>query len=1700
MKRAGIILSSIFVFSLFYSTVFGASTLYDVYTGFNTENSIGAGEDGVIGSFYVIDRVTVGGGSKISQFDLDATNATIGSSMIPNDDIAEVSVWIDINQNGSLERDSDSLLGQADDYFGSDGFSVSIPLSGDDQVSLENGETKWFIVVVTMNEVPDGSIGEGSTIDVQVTLTDNASTPAQNIINVAGIEWIDDILDFTATHLKFIDSGYNDLTGGVGHNMVKEGVLLCAVDDWGNVDSDFTEKVQFLLYTYSTLEQIISNFTATANTTDDNITWGSSWASSPVMTAGVLAADPDGAEGKVCNINYNPVTGINSTLVLVARSRDRELEGSVTISNYAVFPSLSGNGLETRRGIEIYDVNHDGHIDFATIFFNAPVQVAGSLAAADFIIGSGYGFETNIFPLGGDSTIYDWQIGFDAGGKGIRNPGLYGITLRISQKDEYDTDMKPDITYAGMSAIQDFHGGIVPSFTSSDAVEVDKAKPFLVKAATKDNGAINGTQYNGIIDNIVLTFSERVRNVSTGSDTTNTGLVVQSTSGVTFTGNVSIDSSGEIVTLGITETAPNTGLLPVIRVNQAPVVSITDCAFAATGASSYNSCYPDKTNTGTESLFSCRDESPMVVYSVQTLDHTMDGRLDNIRVTFSEDTFVSGYEGVGFYTSHAMFSSGTNYNGIYTVDGVLQQSSKVYDFSIIPVGLDNVFDSEALPYFSYDPSIGNIKDVAGNELSEYGYVALVSPNAHDGAYPVVVSIKTGDAYTDTAYTGSSSFDAEGANGRIDNLTITFSEKVQSAEGAQFGMSALDHTISQFEFVHSLGSTVLSKNTTSAVIGAPIWTDIEQDGDTNTVLHIPFEEIPFGTTGMVNNGDTGNIVNVIYDPAVINYGICDYSNRMNPLQGFNVDSIDGAAPFIVKGICNGWGENGFANILTYDIDEATHGNTTDVDNGNGYIDGFVLKFTENTTIDIQDGEVFTTSLDGDGELDFDSSQITINNNSTDTITIIGVPNETGPSDTGQTPLLSFKSSAADIRDASGNKMDSFSDFPSYDGAPPVITQVYPGVIDTELIITFSENVWGHYEGGQRKDIDSLFYASSVVFGYQNNNDPGASYFTAAFVKEGETGNKIVATVNESLSEEDISGDLVWVRKNYLFDDANANEPGCSDNQVEYSLVGTGIMVGIFDEIVSPDIFNLLVSTDTDNIPLRFGFDSDATDGIDALLGESELPPKPPAGVFDSRFTGLELGNGTWSDIRNSAETSHEYIIEIQRASGEDVTLTWDSFASRDEIFLLKDTITGTLINVNMKDVIQYTITNPAITQLKIEHHSGEWEMYYTAGWDMVSLGLDIEDKTLSSLFPSAISLYEFDNEYQQVTELEIGKGYWLNLSSGITKTLYGAVIDNLTLDLPEKWSMIGNITQQIAVSDIVQNPADNIISIYGYDNGQYVAVYPGGSEILEQGKGYWINLGVSGTIDIPSDLGAGKVLVANRAGSEFLQDCIEIPLTVTSSLGQKTVAFYVSDEPTKAGTTNRTFEMPPVPPFGSFDVRIADDNTNGMGNLVISSDEDFETIIDIMVPESNTTTVVSWVNNGLPLDTYFISDGVRTVDMASVDRIDITDSGSHLAFIQKINVQTREPIAYSLAANYPNPFNPETTITYSIELAGLTQLSIYNVLGQEIRNLVYESKQPGIYTARWDGTDMFGNTVSGGIYLYRLKVNDFVETKKMLLMK
>ena len=98
------------------------------------------------------------------------------------------------------------------------------------------------------------------------------------------------------------------------------------------------------------------------------------------------------------------------------------------------------------------------------------------------------------------------------------------------------------------------------------------------------------------------------------------------------------------------------------------------------------------------------------------------------------------------------------------------------------------------------------------------------------------------------------------------------------------------------------------------------------------------------------------------------------------------------------------------------------------------------------------------------------------------------------------------------------------------------------------------------------------------------------------------------------------------------------------------------------------------------------------------------------------------------------------------------------------------------------------------------------------------------------------------------------------------------------------------------------------------------------------------------------------------------------------------------------------------------------------------------------------------------------------------------------------IMMESPTEFVLSQNYPNPFNPRTTIHFQIPEAAYVKLKIYNAAGQEIRSLLDGAYKAGYHSITWDSKDNLGQFVSSGLYIYKMKAGEFIDVKKMQILK
>ncbi len=186
---------------------------------------------------------------------------------------------------------------------------------------------------------------------------------------------------------------------------------------------------------------------------------------------------------------------------------------------------------------------------------------------------------------------------------------------------------------------------------------------------------------------------------------------------------------------------------------------------------------------------------------------------------------------------------------------------------------------------------------------------------------------------------------------------------------------------------------------------------------------------------------------------------------------------------------------------------------------------------------------------------------------------------------------------------------------------------------------------------------------------------------------------------------------------------------------------------------------------------------------------------------------------------------------------------------------------------------------------------------------------------------------------------------------------------------------------------------------------------------------------------------------------------------------------------------------------------------GLGKIVPTTSADGATIREFVVGQPVEAFALPAGTGGTEPLTYSLSPALPTgvsfdpitrtisgtpqAEGAPVYTYTVTDAtGASAAML----LQTR-PAAFALTSNYPNPFNPATTIQYALPQAANVQLTVYNVVGQPVRTLVAEHQSAGRYLVGWDATDDSGHSLSSGLYFYCLQAGDeFHAVKKMLLLK
>ena len=153
-------------------------------------------------------------------------------------------------------------------------------------------------------------------------------------------------------------------------------------------------------------------------------------------------------------------------------------------------------------------------------------------------------------------------------------------------------------------------------------------------------------------------------------------------------------------------------------------------------------------------------------------------------------------------------------------------------------------------------------------------------------------------------------------------------------------------------------------------------------------------------------------------------------------------------------------------------------------------------------------------------------------------------------------------------------------------------------------------------------------------------------------------------------------------------------------------------------------------------------------------------------------------------------------------------------------------------------------------------------------------------------------------------------------------------------------------------------------------------------------------------------------------------------------------------------------------------------------------------IGLFMPDS--TTVVDNITYGSQSDDD-VAYGRYPDSSATWQLMDPTPGATNTQELS-LNDNIVIPSRYTLHQNYPNPFNPVTTLRYDLPENGLVNITIYDMLGRQVKTLINQTQDAGYRSIIWNATNDYDKPVSAGIYLYQIQAGEYISTKKMVLLK
>ncbi len=172
----------------------------------------------------------------------------------------------------------------------------------------------------------------------------------------------------------------------------------------------------------------------------------------------------------------------------------------------------------------------------------------------------------------------------------------------------------------------------------------------------------------------------------------------------------------------------------------------------------------------------------------------------------------------------------------------------------------------------------------------------------------------------------------------------------------------------------------------------------------------------------------------------------------------------------------------------------------------------------------------------------------------------------------------------------------------------------------------------------------------------------------------------------------------------------------------------------------------------------------------------------------------------------------------------------------------------------------------------------------------------------------------------------------------------------------------------------------------------------------------------------------------------------------------------------------------------------------MWNVALS-DMQIEDVFSVGIDPLSTELVGYWpFDEGMGQVVADLSQAENDGFLGETPEVDSADPLWEVAPVSAGDSPELKPETFRLEQNHPNPFNPITTLRYDLPENSLVNITIYDMLGRQIKTLVNQTQDAGYRSVIWDATNDYGKAVSAGIYLYQIQAGEYLQTKKMVLLK